>query len=113
MNPYDVVGNIYVSRAIGNKRKLRVINEVEDVCILENAGAGSVSSLECIVIDPKEERGKKVEILRELFFLEHKKAERQPHCYKCKRDLVEKDMDLCYDCGWIICPDDRSCKCNM
>lgn len=111
--PESLVGNVYVSKAKGNKRKLRVIEEKEETTIIEDVGASSFSYLECEMIDPEEERGKKVEILQDIFFLEYKKATRQPRCYKCKRDLVEKDMELCYTCGWIICPDDSACGCNV
>ncbi|MGX2959493.1 hypothetical protein JNUCC23_09520 [Peribacillus sp. JNUCC 23] len=39
-------------------------------------------------------------------------AYREPYCWKCKKDLFESTMSKCNNCGWIICPDDKSCKCN-
>ncbi|MED4403719.1 hypothetical protein [Metabacillus fastidiosus] len=37
---------------------------------------------------------------------------REPHCWKCKKNLFESKMGKCKKCGWIVCPDDNSCKCN-
>jgi hypothetical protein len=48
----------------------------------------------------------------EEFEREFRELRRHPHCYKCKRDLNEKVMDICNDCNGVICPDDKACLCE-
>ena len=48
----------------------------------------------------------------EEFEREFRELNRQPHCYKCKKDLDEKLMDICNVCNGIICPDDKACLCD-
>jgi hypothetical protein len=36
-------------------------------------------------------------------FLSKKKNIRETHCYKCKRNIDNKNLFECSSCGWIIC----------
>lgn len=40
-------------------------------------------------------------------------AQPKVYCFNCGNEIDSEKFKVCPKCGWLICPDCRSCRCDL
>ncbi|MDZ5472706.1 hypothetical protein SM124_13290 [Bacillus sp. 31A1R] len=113
IDPYTALdGKVFVDAnpQVAVHTKVRIL-ETYSVANLDDNGGSVVYLVSYQFLSPHHLLGAKADTEYYSFHRTYRLSHRQPHCYRCKRDLNEASMEICNKCGWIKCPDDNACGC--